>query len=84
MPWQHPTAASLHLLTNQALQPHPLLSCLSRRVLSIQPFLNATKITLQLHCNMTATPWCQPEAIGKRQAPPVRHAAAVHAVSGAR
>lgn len=63
------------------LRPSLLDPC---RILSIQPFLNATKISLQLHCNVTATPWCQPAAIGKRQAPPVRHAAAVHAVSGAR
>lgn len=48
----------------------------------MQPFLNATRITVGLHCNTTATPWCQPQVIGRRQAPPVRHEAAVHAVSG--
>lgn len=51
------------------------------RVLSVQPFLNATKLSLSLFCNTTATPWCQPEAISSRQTR-VRHAAAVHAVSG--
>lgn len=84
---QHnPLLSSTHLPPRprplNALTPPSLLDpC---RILSIQPFLNATKISLQLHCNVTATPWCQPGAIGKRQAPLVRHAAAVHAVSGAR
>ncbi|KAL4420361.1 hypothetical protein ABPG77_006168 [Micractinium sp. CCAP 211/92] len=51
------------------------------RVLSMQPFLNATRLSLSLFCNTTATPWCQPAAISSRQTR-VRHAAAVHAVSG--
>ena len=48
----------------------------------MQPFLNATKLSLELYCNTTATPWCEPAAISSRQAPAVRHAAAVHAVVG--
>lgn len=48
----------------------------------MQPWLNATRVSLRLHCNVTATPWCQPSVIGHRQAPPVRHAAAVHALGG--
>lgn len=51
------------------------------KVLAMQPFLNATKLSLSLFCNITTTPWCQPAAIGSRPTR-VRHAAAVHAVSG--
>jgi hypothetical protein len=51
-------------------------------VLSISPFLNSTRLSLALHCNVTATPWCQPGAIGSRKAPSIKHAAAVHAVVG--
>ena len=54
------------------------------RVLSIQPYLNATKLSLQLYCNTTATPWCEPAAIQQqRRAGAVKHAAAVAAVVGA-
>ncbi|EFN53635.1 hypothetical protein CHLNCDRAFT_136335 [Chlorella variabilis] len=51
-------------------------------VLAMQPFLNATRLSLHLYCNITATPWCERGAIGKRVAPAIRHAAAVHAVVG--
>ncbi|KAL4857077.1 Beta-1 [Chlorella vulgaris] len=69
-------------------QPHFLrdfetgLNTTMFRVLSIGPFLNATRVSLQLYCNLTATPWCQQQAIGTRHAPAIKHAAAVHAVSG--
>ena len=54
------------------------------RLLSMQPFLNATKISLQLYCNTTATPWCPAAAIQQQpRAGAVRHAAAVAAVVGA-
>lgn len=56
----------------------------SCRVLSIQPYLNATRLSLQLYCNTSATPWCQPAAIQQqRRAGAVKHAAAVAAVVGA-
>jgi hypothetical protein len=66
------------------LMPLNCLPRLSRRVMSMQPYLNATKISLQLYCNTTATPWCQPAAIQQqRRAGAVKHAAAVAAVVGA-
>lgn len=52
------------------------------KLLSMQPFLNATRLSLQLYCNTTATPWCEPASLGSRQAAAVKHAAAVHAVVG--
>jgi hypothetical protein len=48
----------------------------------VQPLLNATKFSLALHCNRTATPWCDPGSIGARAMPAIKHAAAVHAVVG--
>jgi len=65
-----------------AVTPAPSCAVSHCRVLSMQPFLNATKLSLSLYCNATATPWCEPAAIGKRETG-VRHASAVHAVVGA-
>lgn len=48
----------------------------------MQPFLGATKISLHLHCNTTATPWCDPSAINAAAGLNIKHAAAVHAVGG--
>ena len=45
--------------------------------------LNATRVALRLHCEIAATPWCDPAAITARAAGgSVKHAAAVAAVVG--
>lgn len=73
IPMLAPTGPTAHLLPPRRRR---------RRVLAMQPFLNATRLSLHLYCNITATPWCERGAIGKRVAPAIRHAAAVHAVVG--
>lgn len=64
-------------------EPCPLLPIIIilLRIDRMQPFGNATKITLSLHCDREATPWCNASVLTQRPPARLKHQAAAHVVA---